>query len=412
MKICIPAHPDRHPAILRLAATLGASPDTCLLAVLRVASAAAEQTPDHSWQPSHWDALADLPGLGDAMAHAGLLSEDGRTCSWGPTAANHETEPARGPERRDESASATPPQSTPRRGERYGARYGGCVTLRDSALRGVRYAALRRATRGGKGGLRAQPIAPVQENKNRTGPDRIYCAGEQPESATARDTALLPPTGERYGARTDRQGGSTDGDPGDPAAERKRRLNRERQRRSRERKREAPTPALRPNSSDSGRSHRTPCSGTPGNGEPTATDWMDAIPSLNRRRHRKVAPKPVGALELGIWAPLREQHLTSAAVLTDWHARQLSALWPACGDTEADRLLVLAAGLHAASMPDRQVRRNRVAIFIDTIRRGQWARVLRYLPAAAAALQETEAKHAESERERGSNHAQRRGARA
>jgi len=51
-------------------------------------------------------------------------------------------------------------------------------------------------------------------------------------------------------------------------------------------------------------------------------------------------------------------------------------------------LLTVASGLHAASVPDSEIRTNRVAYFSNLIQKRLWFKVAYKLPDAAQALSE------------------------
>ena len=112
------------------------------------------------------------------------------------------------------------------------------------------------------------------------------------------------------------------------------------------------------------------------------------VPELAEARSKLLAPLPAGDLAYGVFheKSLSRELLKFPASIVTWHQQQLSTLRPVAGDTEADLLLTLAARMRAVELPEREVKRNRVAVFIDAVSRGRWQHVLRYVPGCASWL--------------------------
>jgi hypothetical protein len=55
-------------------------------------------------------------------------------------------------------------------------------------------------------------------------------------------------------------------------------------------------------------------------------------------------------------------------------------------------LLVIAAGLHAMKVPEADVKKTRVAIFVNVVHRGRWRQVTKYVSEANDRLIEFETK--------------------
>ena len=113
--------------------------------------------------------------------------------------------------------------------------------------------------------------------------------------------------------------------------------------------------------------------------------WLQEVPELREAATRSVAALPPGDLAYGAFAPVAQTDLSDGS-LVPWFRRQLGLSRPVIGATEAELLLVLAAGLAAAAVPAADVQRSRVAIFAATVKRGIWEQVLRRVPAARKLL--------------------------
>lgn len=110
------------------------------------------------------------------------------------------------------------------------------------------------------------------------------------------------------------------------------------------------------------------------------------IPVLTEALNHRITPQPANSLKNGVWKPLQERHLKETGSLVKWHARQLGAPRPVIGNTDAHLLMVLAAGLCAAAMPLKKIRKSRVAYFINTLKGGHWLRVVEFIDQAKANL--------------------------
>lgn len=116
------------------------------------------------------------------------------------------------------------------------------------------------------------------------------------------------------------------------------------------------------------------------------SDRLAVIPELQRAALQFVTPKDAGDLVYGAFACLLERHLETPATILDWHARQLNLPEPVVGATAAEAILCVAAGLYAARMRAEDVRKNRVAVFVSTVAKGRWERVLPYVREASKAV--------------------------
>jgi len=112
-------------------------------------------------------------------------------------------------------------------------------------------------------------------------------------------------------------------------------------------------------------------------------------PILTAAGRRRIAPLAATETMLhGVYAPLRENHLHKPLQLVKWFRIQLSTIRPVMGDTEADLLLTLATALYATSLPEQEVARNRVAVFVGTMSRRRWTRALPFVSQARTLLDE------------------------
>lgn len=137
-----------------------------------------------------------------------------------------------------------------------------------------------------------------------------------------------------------------------------------------------------------------PSQGKPAKGRllmPSPHDWLRSaglqeIPELAEGADLRIEPLPPSRLVYGPWAVIEDKHLDHAPSLIEWLRRQASIASPVCGDTEADLLLVLAAGLEAIRIPSSEVRKTRVAIFVNTVSREIWRPVLKHISKARKTL--------------------------
>lgn len=119
---------------------------------------------------------------------------------------------------------------------------------------------------------------------------------------------------------------------------------------------------------------------------PERVSILARVPELVAAWPREVAPLPAGDLLHGVFRPLAEASLKRPFGLVEWFRRQLSALAPVTGDSEAELLLVLAAAVYALRL--KTVRLNRAAAFVACVSRGEWRRVVPYIPDARRQLDE------------------------
>lgn len=117
-----------------------------------------------------------------------------------------------------------------------------------------------------------------------------------------------------------------------------------------------------------------------------AVKVCDDAPILAAARERRVAPLPPGDLLYGVFAAIEERHIREPLGFVTWHRMQLGTPEPVMGDTEADLLLTLAAALYAASLRREEIRKNRVAIFVNAISHHAFLRCLPFVPKARSLL--------------------------
>lgn len=111
---------------------------------------------------------------------------------------------------------------------------------------------------------------------------------------------------------------------------------------------------------------------------------LTAVPELAAAAECEVLALPAGALLHGVFRPLGDAALQNPHGLVEWFRRQLSALAPAVGPSEAELLLVLASAVYAQKL--RTVVKSRIAAFISVISRGEWRKVIPYIPDARRQL--------------------------
>jgi hypothetical protein len=125
---------------------------------------------------------------------------------------------------------------------------------------------------------------------------------------------------------------------------------------------------------------------------------LSVIPELAEACEVPVDPLPPGKLVYGVWSPLVEKHLRAPASMLVWYRRQLSVPDPWFRAANlAEGILIAAAGIYASRASPHEIRKTRVALFVHTAtyaaKNGDWRRVLRYVPAAAAAIHPSEVSH-------------------
>lgn len=136
------------------------------------------------------------------------------------------------------------------------------------------------------------------------------------------------------------------------------------------------------------------------NGNSDRDERADAIASNNTlKAASEVAVDSLDALKLegGAFSVLKTSHLANTQVLFEWFQRQLSLADPVCNNTRADLLFVIAAGIWAAKIPESQVRKSRVAAFVNVVHRGRWRKVARYFNEAIKKLTDFEHKQEASD---------------
>jgi hypothetical protein len=124
-------------------------------------------------------------------------------------------------------------------------------------------------------------------------------------------------------------------------------------------------------------------------------DWLDEVPEVQEARLRRIAPLPPAGLVYGAFESLREEHLSTGS-LVPWFRRQLGCQRPVTTDSEGELLLVLAAGLAAAAVPREEVSKSRCGIFVATVKRALWPKVLKHVPAARKLLDTVLAEYPEA----------------
>jgi hypothetical protein len=129
------------------------------------------------------------------------------------------------------------------------------------------------------------------------------------------------------------------------------------------------------------------------NGKDERSAAIASMPVLAEAASIAVDPMPASQkISAGAFAALKEKHLSDTRLLSEWFQRQLSLPDPVCGHTRADLLLVIAAGLHAMKVPEADVKKTRVAIFVNVVHRGRWRQVTKYVSEANDRLIEFETK--------------------
>lgn len=126
--------------------------------------------------------------------------------------------------------------------------------------------------------------------------------------------------------------------------------------------------------------------------KPIDASWEE-VPELAEAADRTITPLPAGQLRYGAFAAMQHASGLSNGSLVVWFRQQLSLTQPLTGQCESDLLLVLAAGLGAAAVPQAEVQKNRIAIFASTVSKRLWWKVFRHVPAARKLLDAVLAMH-------------------
>lgn len=119
-------------------------------------------------------------------------------------------------------------------------------------------------------------------------------------------------------------------------------------------------------------------------------EFFEQDPILAEAAAITIEARPPGDLIRSAFRAMRLRDLSDASSLVLWHSRAIGCRDPVVGDTRAHLLLVIAAGLYAAEAPQEEIRKSRVALFSDIIRRQRWRMVHYRIPQAAEKLAEFE----------------------
>lgn len=115
---------------------------------------------------------------------------------------------------------------------------------------------------------------------------------------------------------------------------------------------------------------------------------VEAIPELASSSLVAVDPVSAKGMVHGVYAQLKDDHLDDTRTIVEWHAKQLSVHDPVLGNTEADLLFAIAAGLWASRIPEREVKKSRTAAFVNVISRLRFRVVSSMIPEAVNRLRE------------------------
>lgn len=118
-------------------------------------------------------------------------------------------------------------------------------------------------------------------------------------------------------------------------------------------------------------------------------------PVLAEAATRSVEPLDPGGLAGHAFAPLQQSDLESTGRMLQWFRRQLGLRSPLTHSTEADLLLVVGAALYASREVAERVRRNRVALFVDTVKRRKWRKAVPHINDARRLIDSLVATHPE-----------------
>lgn len=109
---------------------------------------------------------------------------------------------------------------------------------------------------------------------------------------------------------------------------------------------------------------------------------LGTVPELIASAGTELEPLDPGQLVYGAFSAIEVRHIAKPVLLARWFRMQLGLAQPMLPGTEADALLVVAAGLYAQQLPEKEVRKNRVAVFVNLIIHRNWWDACPYVPEA------------------------------
>ena len=115
-------------------------------------------------------------------------------------------------------------------------------------------------------------------------------------------------------------------------------------------------------------------------------ELVKKYPLLAEAGLRQLTELPADRFYHGVFKPLEDLDLASVQRIIDWHRRQLTSAYPVLSGSEAELLLTVAATCLVKAAKPKEVRENRVAMFVSLIHGRRWLDVMPYLPAARAIL--------------------------
>lgn len=142
-------------------------------------------------------------------------------------------------------------------------------------------------------------------------------------------------------------------------------------------------------------------SGAPlGPGEPGGSDPEEDFrqwPELVDLAGSDPYPRPESAGSLshrGIFAPLKDRHLSEPGSLREWLIKQSAAPAPCLEATPQSLVAVLALAEHVRSIPEQRIKKNRIAVFVNLASRQRWSAGRPFVHAAIEQLQKLSNKEA------------------
>ena len=115
---------------------------------------------------------------------------------------------------------------------------------------------------------------------------------------------------------------------------------------------------------------------------------LGTVPELIASAGTELEPLDPERLVYGAFKAIEVRHVIRPVLLARWFRMQLGLAQPVLPGTEADALLVVAAGLYAQQLPEKEVRKNRVAVFVNLIIHRNWWDACPYVPEARRLIDE------------------------
>ena len=119
-------------------------------------------------------------------------------------------------------------------------------------------------------------------------------------------------------------------------------------------------------------------------------ELLRTVPELIAAAQTTIEATEPKSVRYGAFASIELDHVLHPESFIAWFRAQLGLASPVMQDTEADLLLCVAAGIMAREARPEDVRKNRAALFINTITRRKWYDALPHVQSARKLIDEYE----------------------